>query len=81
MFVFFLFQKQAIANAADSSEEDWSPHHWHWHHVIPEGENEARAWSEKAQMPWEQTKKIMDLRTEMKEATTWTDKLKKMVRV
>lgn len=48
-------------------------------HVIPFDENEAKQWSERAEIPFDQVRRIMDLRKEAKETDSYTKKIEKIV--
>lgn len=49
-------------------------------HIIPFDESAAREWSEKAELPWEDTERIMELRSEAEDAQTLSGKIEKLVR-
>lgn len=48
--------------------------------MIPSEESEAKIWAEKAQIPFDQIKRIMEMRSLLKEASTYTLKVEKLVR-
>lgn len=48
-------------------------------HLIPFDEAAAHEWSDKAGLPWENTKRLMELRSEAESGNSYTDKIEKFV--
>lgn len=48
-------------------------------HIIPFDESAAREWSERAEIPWENTEQIMKLRRDAEDAKTFPEKIEKLV--